>query len=426
MTPPVSLQAIIRELEQHPDAQRIKKLLIYTAVNRWESNPQLLQRLSLERIVKKNLDQFLSFKELQRAFSTSVSTLSRPATYGRLANDILTQLSPLYENEDQDPSTGIVAAGQNSHQSITEIHLEVAVQTLEEHRENIRIKKLLYALCFKRWENSFQVLEEYSLANLLRQVVVNYPTRNQFETILRKLVSLLNRQQIYGQLADVILGAIAPLYKSGDSATGLTQPTADPPAPVPTPVVPPPPPPPAPSPAPESVNYKQTMAFNIDELPIPKPAKSMDLDFSENQTLALDPETQMTQTMLLNTGPPRPMPAPAPAPVPKKKHFAAALNIYELKLEVMKYANPLRTKILLFSVVHHPFDLSGKDWSMLRTCDFDELLSEVLRDASSLKALEIKLSAIARSLFDANEHLQAAGAIVQAVTTFTNPPVHDL
>lgn len=174
------------------------------------------------------------------------------------------------------------------------------------------------------------------------------------------------------------------------------------------------------------MNYKQTMAFNIDELPIPKPAKSMDLDFSENQTLALDPETQMTQTMLLNTGPPRPMPAPAPAPVPKKKHFAAALNIYELKLEVMKYANPLRTKILLFSVVHHPFDLSGKDWSMLRTCDFDELLSEVLRDASSLKALEIKLSAIARSLFDANEHLQAAGAIVQAVTTFTNPPVHDL
>ncbi|ANV84072.1 hypothetical protein AWQ21_06565 [Picosynechococcus sp. PCC 7003] len=422
MTPPVSLQAIIRELEQHPDAQRIKKLLIYTAVNRWESNPQLLQRLSLERIVKKNLDQFLSFKELQRAFSNSVNTLSRPATYGRLANDILTQLSPLYE--DQDLSTGIVAPGQSNQQSITEIHLEVAVQTLEEHRENIRIKKLLYALCFKCWENSFQVLEEYTLANLLRQVIVNYPTRKQFETILRKLVSLLNRQQIYGQLADVILGAIAPLYKSGDSATGLTKPTADPPAPVPTPVGPPP----APTPEPEPVNYKQTMAFNIGELPIPHPAQSRDLDFSPNQTLALDPETQGPQTMVLNTSAPQPAPkpAPAPAPVAKKKHFAADLNIYELKLEVMKYANPLRTKILLFSVVHHPFDLSGKDWSMLRTCDFDELLSEVLCEASSLNALTIKMSAIARSLFDANEHLQAAEAIVQAVTTFTNPPVHDL
>ncbi|MEB3225955.1 MAG: hypothetical protein VKJ86_09145 [Synechococcus sp.] len=422
MTPPASLKAMIGALEQHPDAQRIKKLLIYTAVNRWESDTQLIDRLSLERIVQKNLDQFSTLKELQRALSNSVSTLSRPATYGRLANDILNHLSAFYE--DQEPSTGILAPPSQTKKSITEIHLEVAVQTLEEHRENIRIKKLLYALCFQRWENNFQILDAQTLTALLQQLVKQYPSRQRFETVLRKLVSLLNRQQTYHQIAEIILEAITPLYQGVDAATGLTQPTNDPEPPaLEVPTAPPSPP----RPAPEAIDYKQTMAFNMDELPLVAPSpQAAAPEPNYKQTMAFNFGDQNPQTMVLNAVPPLPLPDLPPKPEPPKQHFAANLNIYELKLEVMKYANPLRTKILLFSAVHHPFDLSGKDWSMLRTCDFDELLSKVLRDASSPKALDIKLSAIARSLFDANEHLQAAAAITQAIKLLTSPPSADL
>ncbi|MBV5259463.1 hypothetical protein FLX56_13655 [Synechococcus moorigangaii CMS01] len=418
MTPPAPLKAIIGELEQHPDAQRIKKLLVYTAVNRWESDPHLLQRLSLGRVIQKNLDQFPSLQELQRALSTSVGTLSRPATYGRLANDILTHLSPLYA--DQDPSTGLLSPPTEPNKTITGLHLEVAVRTLEEHRETIRIKKLLYALCFQRWENDFQVLEAQPLATLLGQLVTLYPSRQRFEVVLQKLVSLLNRQQTYQQLASVILEAIAPLYPSKDAATGLTQPTDDPGEPAP--ITPAPPPKIA---EPEAVDYKQTMAFNIDQLATPHASPPAAPEPSYKETMAFNfgeqaQASQVAPTMVINPGKPLPLPDLPTTPPPKKQHFAADLNIYELKLEVMKYANPLRTKILLFSAVHHPFDLSGKDWSMLRTCDFDELLSEALRDASSLKALEIKLSAIARSLFDTNEHLQSAEAIIQAIKLLTN------
>ncbi|WP_038027701.1 hypothetical protein [Picosynechococcus sp. NKBG15041c] len=439
MTPSSPLTAIIRELEQHPDAQRIKKLLIYTAVNRWESDPQLLQRLSLERIIKKNLDQFPSFNALKQAFNNSVSTLSRPATYGRLAQDILAQLNCLYG--DEDPSTEVLtpASDPKLPQNSTDLRLSRAVQTLEEHRENIRIKKLLYALCFQRWENSFQVLETQTLTALLQQIVTNYPTQARFETVLHKLVSLLNRPQTYSQLAAVILGAIAPLYPAKDAATGLTRPMDEqhhehPPEqkPMPRSI------PPAaaidhkqtmafnldelPLPMPAVIDHRQTMAFNLNELPIPRPRQGNNPEPNYKQTMALGGEA--AQMMVIDTAPP--LPQKTANPTAEKKHFAADLNIYELKLEVMKYANPLRTKILLFSIVHHPFDLSGKDWSMLRTCDFDELLFEVLQAASSLKALEIKLSAIARSLFDANEHLQAAEAIMQAINILSSPPTPNL
>ena len=72
-------------------------------------------------------------------------------------------------------------------------------------------------------------------------------------------------------------------------------------------------------------------------------------------------------------------------------------------------------KILLFSAVHHMFDLSGQDWSLLRTCDFDDLLQAALLGSPTVIALEIRLSAIAQALFEPKEHLQATSALIQAI-----------
>jgi hypothetical protein len=44
----------------------------------------------------------------------------------------------------------------------------------------------------------------------------------------------------------------------------------------------------------------------------------------------------------------------------------------------MKFANPLRAKILLFSVLHQPFDASESTWSALKRYSLESLLKNLL------------------------------------------------
>ncbi|MGB2925856.1 MAG: hypothetical protein WBB82_11200 [Limnothrix sp.] len=416
-----SLSQILWELEQHQDAARIKKLLIYTSENRWESDPQSLEQRSLEQIVSQIYLQLPSAAHLLEALTTAVSTLSRPAAYSFIATEIVTKLSPLYDEPDE--ATHIVAtpppiapAAQVSGQVI-----EYVSYILERHREAIRIKKLLFALCYQRWENDFQVLGQISFTGLLQKLKGHYATKTAFESTLQQLIASLNHQVTYSQIGADIIESIRPMYESTDERTGITRPTF-PPIEVAAPDSPP-----------TGTLYKGSMV---------RGNKASSVLGHSQAHLITDPATagnpksrgfttvnppasvaaQYKQTMTDRQEEEATKIAGDRRPTEPKKvsHFMDDLDIYQLKLEIMKYTNPLRVKILLFSIVHHPFDLSGQDWSMLRACDFDILLRKVTDKAPSITELEIKLSAIAQSLFEPNEHLQATSAIVQSINLLQN------
>lgn len=91
---------------------------------------------------------------------------------------------------------------------------------------------------------------------------------------------------------------------------------------------------------------------------------------------------------------------------------------FELRVEIMKYTNPLRAKILAYSIAYHPFDFSSQDWLSLKSKELDVLLHKLFDRCKSLKDLEYNLQTVAKNLKPRDEHTQAAGAIYQAMKKY--------
>lgn len=83
---------------------------------------------------------------------------------------------------------------------------------LEEQDEGQRIKKLLFCLSKKYWENDPNVLDSNGLDALLMELVVQKPTIEQFTFSLYKLVKTLNRPKVYAAVAKTILDQLGPIY----------------------------------------------------------------------------------------------------------------------------------------------------------------------------------------------------------------------
>lgn len=91
---------------------------------------------------------------------------------------------------------------------------------------------------------------------------------------------------------------------------------------------------------------------------------------------------------------------------------------FELRVEIMKYTNPLRAKILAYSIVYDLFDFSSQDWLSLKSKELDVLLHKLFDRCKSLKDLEYNLQTVAKNLNSTDEYTQAAGAIYQAMKRY--------
>lgn len=420
MVPHPALSSIIQDLERHQHALRLKKLLIYTAQNHLESDIARLQSLSLWPILEQLPQQFPSIWDLRRALDVSVKKLSRPQTYRVLSDVLMRLLQPLYipvDRDDQEGMTRVVTCmQQNTHCEDNKRFkqtLLAVTRKLEQHQNSIRIKKLLFTLCSGRWENELSVLKKSAFVMLVKQIQRRYPSPYKLSTALQKLVNSLNNQSTYIPLGNFILEVTYPLYQHSE----ISQELSTPPFPPITLAQP------GTKSSVPDVQYQGFMSLS-DRPAKPEPLPT-NFDISKEDlpsdisslTEIEDPSLQQTEKMEdLPVDDLENLKGPVTrAEISPPSHFADLLNIVELRLEVMKYANPLRVKILLFSAVHHPFDLSVRDWSLLSDCDLDDLLTKAIRASTNLVALEIRLAAIAKSLFDPKDHLQANADLIQAI-----------
>lgn len=102
-------------------------------------------------------------------------------------------------------------------------NLPGAVNTLENHSEAVRIKKMMYCLFKKSWENDPRVFDEYSVEMLIIEVVRLYPTLKRLVFSIHGLIKSLNRQEIYAPLARDILRSLAPIYNIDPSEVDDTE-----------------------------------------------------------------------------------------------------------------------------------------------------------------------------------------------------------
>ena len=97
--------------------------------------------------------------------------------------------------------------------------LPKAVKSLENNPEALRIKKFVYCLTKRRWENDARVVNRYSLDELLLELIRIQPTMNRLSLAIYELVKSLNNQEVYAIVANTILEQIAPIYNARVSAS---------------------------------------------------------------------------------------------------------------------------------------------------------------------------------------------------------------
>jgi len=94
-----------------------------------------------------------------------------------------------------------------------------------------------------------------------------------------------------------------------------------------------------------------------------------------------------------------------------------ANDLFDLRLELMRFTNSLRAKILLFSTLYYPFDPDCDNWHDLRTHRLDGLLRQLFYAYPSFDKAENTIWQIARSLNEPSAYEQSANYILQVIKT---------
>ncbi len=420
------IEDITRALERDRNATRIKKLVVCACRRQWLNDRAALARLDWSELLLELYHGNATLDQLSDCLFDIVKQLNRKAEYAQVASTLLGHCEPLYS--DRAETTEFLPAGEDSTQFLNaaapavDEYARVAV-ALDAHPDAQRLRKLLYCATYGEWLKDSTFLASLNLADLLAALVARYPDANYVQVVLHEIVQQLNRRDRYQGLVAAIAEAVVPLYTAAaaspepelEDSTGLVTPAspstavtgamadedtalrpATDPAHTPTVVRPL-----VPAPADQATEVMAPRTYSRPETDLQRSAASSD------DTTNYTPESAATDFA-----------GTAQFAAPGSVAVSRAYDPFSVRLEVMKYANPLRAKILAFSTLHHKFEVTGNEWSSMRTRPFDELLAQLYETYDDASQLEVQLHETAKCLDAPEEDRQAAEAILQALEPF--------
>lgn len=358
---------VVESLKTYQNAIRLKKLVFFNCRQDWPNDPQVLEDISWEDLIQELYDSHTNVEELSRSLYDSVNALTRSDVYANIAKYVINQMRTLYGDEGNTQMLVIKPSPITIHlpdKIVAEIEAKVSgYEQLE------RFKKLVYSIAYRRWENDLKVIQQAWLKNLLIEIKRQYTTQKELQNALEEVVGTLNRQNLYQAVADKIMVELAPIYNLPQEDTQLIS---------------------------NRKSSKKTIS------PPPPPPRMIPPEPVSNSKPASGSNHENTTDNESGTG------------EKDKKTY----DHFDLRMDVMQYTNPLRAKVILFSVLHHKFTGDEEDWSMLKSCILDELLVRVCQQNRSIEELEMKICAAAKLLGNDEDSLQAAGVIVKSLSYF--------
>ncbi|MGK7917093.1 MAG: hypothetical protein AB4038_16370 [Prochloraceae cyanobacterium] len=379
---------IIRDLEQHEESKRIKKLIFYACKNYWENDLNKLNQFSLENLIQELFERNTTIEKLTDSLYRIVETLNRQELYIVIADLILMELGEIYNrNSLEEEYTKIVTTkaytANNNNQITDDFFVNKVAKSLEVDREANRITKLIFFACKNHWETDINIIKEYSLKDLIVELQELYPTLDILKQSLYSLVATLNRKNVYHLIADIIISKIKPLYQN------------------------------------KSVSINSDLRIRLKSNPSQSGAQEevtgiapVKLELEKNLTI-IEPVKVANQGNLTSIASFDDLEKP-------QQRSISTQDMFELRLQLMQYTNPLRTKILLYSIIYQKFDNYAKYLSMLRTYTLDELLSRVFYKYKTIEELESQLGATNKSILEPDVHLQTVTAIIETMKPIYN------
>lgn len=365
------IDEVVQALEQHENAVRIRKLIYCTCHRQWENNPEILQQIPLAELVEELRDLNSTVDQLSISLYSIVKQLNRKAEYSLLANTIIGYMGPLYSEDQEAEATKMIAFTPKSRDSLNKhpVSVQAVVQNLESYEDTMRIRKMLYCICHNEWQNNPAVLLQIDFDKLIQEAYNLYPSLDELSLALYDIVDSLNRKTEYSLIANIIISQLGQLYQAEKDSTQATPKTQ------------------------AQVQDTAVQHFTATS--------------AQAETVSADAATEVEN-----------LPEYSPETAAETTVPTRVYDLFEIRLAVMKYCNPLRAKIVAFSTLYQRYDSHEKDWSSLRTSDFDELILKLYETHETLPNLESKLYETANKLEQPSEYLQAANAVVKAIKPF--------
>lgn len=371
------LSRAAQTLQANPQSHRIKKLVFGLCQGTWENDPVVLSQFDLLSLLKTLWQQYPSCQSLTTALESLVSRLNRKARYLAIADTILQALRPVYSQDSVvPPEEQTMLSDETSIPDYPAIGV-----TLGNTPHPLRIKKLLYAILHEAWETNPAVLNQKSMDDLVAEVHAISPAEAVLNHHLERILKRLSQPSRYTPIALLITEAFHPLYKAshGDTSLPVAAPLTSPASPTAIAVEEPPP---------SDENPTSVTCLDAGSPPY------NGLSGPASDDLTGSPMAQVAPKAWDRT------------------------NLYNLRLEIMRYTNPLRAKILLLSTLNGPFSFSQQDWIALKSKALDELVQDVFEYCSNYADLESKLTIMSHCVENPEESTQTAGVILRAMKPF--------
>jgi class 3 adenylate cyclase len=377
MTTDALLANALRNLSTHTHSLRIKKLVFAAYQQAWENDPKVLEQFDLRSMLLSLRDRHPTLADLEEQLQKVVAGLNRQDLYSEVTDAIVKQVQPWYGRSlFQNPETTDAEQTQLTVRSVEERCRAIADQ-FDQSPHALRLRKLLHCLCHGGWENDPDRLNQLYLPGLIQQILTLAPKPQDLNYRLGRIVKHLNRQAQYARLAKQIVLGMQPLYQSQTEllpeVTGLVEPSGP----------------------------------------------SGGSDVGEYTTLTA-PGRQGSQgdhpaelTTLHGT-----LSHPMPGEVGNGRPRRDRTSLFDLRGDIIQYANPLRAKILLYSCLYGPFGYTSQDWSMLSRRTLDDLLQQIFVYCPTYTDLDSKLSIISHCLGQAGDQGQVSSAVVQAMRPY--------
>jgi hypothetical protein len=317
---------------------------------------------------------------------------------------------------------------------------------LEQDANAVRVKKLILYACKNWWENDPDRLSVISLQSLVKELRYLNPTLEHLQYKLHLLVGTLSKQEEYLQVATTIVENLTGLYRIAaplekttistnpldaiggelqDQITKILEQEA------------------------HSSRIKKLMIYaarkhwepdslKIDQAEINQLISELAHQYPTIESLQIGlaaivkslnkpiEYAAIANMILREMGKLYSQEDQVPSPestndlatqaiAPPSSQTAPAIELFDMRLEIVKFANPLRAKILLFSLVYYPFTCKEQDWSNLKLHSLEGLLRSVTTVCSSLEDLQSKLEAAAQQLNPPEDYIEVVSVILKSL-----------
>jgi adenylate cyclase len=383
MTTEALLANALRHLSTHIHSLRIKKLVFATYQQAWENDPAVLDQFDLRSLLLSLRDRYPTLADFEDQLKRVVAGLNRQDLYSEIAETIVKQLQPWYGRSlFQNPETTPETFTQLTPRSLEERCQAIADQ-FDQSPEALRLRKLLHCLCHGGWENDPSRLSETYLPGLIQQTLTLAPQPQDLRYRLSRIVKYLNRRQQYTRLANQIMVGFQPLYQTQSEALA------------------------------EATALVESTAL-AEATVLAEPSGPSSPIAEVYTTLASGGYDQPADLTTLHGTLSHPLGGGAELSGPRRDRS----SLFDLRGDVIQYANPLRAKILLYSCLYGPFGYTTQDWSNLSHRTLDDLLQQTFEYCPTYSDLDSKLSIIAHCLGRVGDGGQVASAITQAMRAY--------